>query len=184
VNGVIKRFWPLWLFLLLAALFAKALINIDRGVLDPHAIQSPLLNKAAPAFDLPALQNAAERVRSSDYRGRFVVFNVWGSWCVACREEHESLLKLQLERGVEIVGIDWKDDPNEAQRYLQKLGNPYRHVAVDRDGSIAINYGVYGAPESFLIAPNGVIVAKHTGPLTVEAFAQEFAPLMNAEQRL
>jgi len=175
---VLRQFWPFWVFLGLAAVFAKALIGIDRGAIDPHAIQSPLLGKRAPEFDLPSVLDPTQRVRLQDSAGRYRVINVWGSWCVACKAEHEALLKLHLQQSIQFIGIDWKDDPSTALEYVRKLGNPYDAIADDQAGQVAIDYGVYGAPESFLISPQGIVLAKHTGPLTEAAFAAEFAPLM------
>lgn len=176
----LKYLIPVLGFMVLAVLFAKALVGIDRGEFDPHAIQSPLLHKSAPEFSAPALDNPATQVQLSDYAGRFVLVNVWGSWCVACRQEHEALLAIRANHWIEIVGVDWKDAPAEANQYLEKLGNPYNAIATDPEGRIAINYGVYGAPESFLISPQGKILLKHTGPMTVEVFKQEIEPIIKA----
>jgi cytochrome c biogenesis protein CcmG, thiol:disulfide interchange protein DsbE len=174
----LKYLLPIIGFVALSAIFAKALIGIDSGRYDPRLIQSPLLNKPAPPFVTSALLEPTRSVALDAYKGKFVLVNVWGSWCVACRQEHESLLKIHASHSIDILGVDWKDEPLAAQQYLQRLGNPYADIASDPTGRIAIDFGVTGAPESFLVDPEGRIVAKHTGPLTAEAFRQEIAPLL------
>jgi cytochrome c biogenesis protein CcmG, thiol:disulfide interchange protein DsbE len=176
----LKYLLPIISVTALIAFFAKALIGIDSGGYDPRLIQSPLLNKPAPAFVASALLEPTRSVALDAYKGKFVLVNVWGSWCVACRQEHESLLKIHASHSIEILGVDWRDEPTAAQQYLQRLGNPYSDIASDPTGRIAIDFGVTGAPESFLIDPEGRIVAKHTGPLTPEAFQQEIAPWLHA----
>ncbi|MBV9345681.1 MAG: DsbE family thiol:disulfide interchange protein [Gammaproteobacteria bacterium] len=163
---------PLGLFLLLAVvLFVGIRHSPDKGI-----IVSPLLNKPAPEFALPALDAPERIVRPQDLRGRWYLLNVWGTWCVACREEHEMLLRVRAAGVVPLVGIDWKDDDQQAQAWLRQLGNPYEVVAVDHSGRTAIDWGVYAAPETFLVSPQGIVVYKCTGELTEEIWNKEILP--------
>jgi cytochrome c biogenesis protein CcmG/thiol:disulfide interchange protein DsbE len=169
---------PAVAFLALGALFAFALMRIQNGTLDVRAIQSPLIGKPAPTFSLPLVTDPAQSFDSKALAGRTYVVNVWGTWCPACREEHESLLSLARTTGVPFIGIDWKDDGAAARQYLMQLGNPYQTVVADADGRVAIDWGVYGAPETFLVSPAGTVLAKHAGALTEAVWAEKFAPLL------
>jgi cytochrome c biogenesis protein CcmG/thiol:disulfide interchange protein DsbE len=164
---------PLGVFALLVVVLA---VGIARSP-DKGTIISPLLGKSAPEFSLPSLTEPGKTVKSSDLRGRWYVFNVWGTWCFACRDEHNMLLKLR-QQGVPIIGMDWKDSEPDALAYLRQLGNPYEVIAVDKDGRAAINWGVYGAPESFLVNDKGVVVYKYVGAITPQAWEKEFLPRM------
>jgi len=144
-------------------------------------IPSALLGKAAPAFTLPNLTDPAQTVRSSDLKGHWYLFNVWGTWCFECRAEHETLLEVRRAGVVPLIGLDWKDDDGEARTWLQQLGNPYQAVAVDHLGRTAIDWGVYGAPETFLVSPQGVVVYKLVGPLTHEVWTREILPRVSRQ---
>jgi cytochrome c biogenesis protein CcmG, thiol:disulfide interchange protein DsbE len=170
---------PLVLFLgLVIAVFAV----MRRGT-DPHEIPSPLINKSAPAFQLPQLNDPSKTISANDMRGKVYVLNFWGSWCIACREEHPLLVQYSKQNIVPIVGVDYKyanDDSDEraaARQFLSELGNPYSQVIYDHDGSTSIDYGVYGAPESFLIDKDGVIRFKQIGPITEDAWNKKIVPL-------
>ena len=108
------------------------------------------------------------------------MLNVWGTWCVGCRAEHETLLAIAQQKVVPIVGLNWKDDNAAAQQWLRDLGNPYAVVAEDREGRTAIDWGVYGAPETFLIGPDGTVLYKHIAPMTMEDWNKEFLPRIQA----
>jgi cytochrome c biogenesis protein CcmG, thiol:disulfide interchange protein DsbE len=163
---------PLGLFALLAVVLAIGIRHSpEKGV-----IASPLLGKPAPAFVLPDLADPARQVRSDDLKGRWYLFNVWGTWCGGCREEHETLLQVHRAAVVPIIGLDWKDDDGQALNWLTQLGNPYQSVATDHSGREAIEWGVYGAPETFLVNPQGVVVYKHIGALTPDTWTQEILP--------
>jgi cytochrome c biogenesis protein CcmG, thiol:disulfide interchange protein DsbE len=167
---------PLGGFVLLVVLLAVGLKQApEKGV-----IKSPLVGKPAPAYVLPNLLEPAAQVRADDYKGRWHLVNVWGSWCYACREEHPVLLAIQRQNVVPIVGIDWNDEEGAGRDWLSKLGNPYVHVGADRDGRTAIAYGVTAAPESFLINPEGVIVKKVTGVITPKVWQEELLPVIRA----
>lgn len=137
-------------------------------------MQSALLGKPAPKFDLPTLADPSVRVSSEQLKGRPWVLNVWGTWCVACREEHPVLLEIARQGAVPLIGFDWKDEDEAAKQWLEQLGNPYSVVAVDRDGRGAIEFGVYGAPETFFIDEQGIVQYRHVGPMTMDVWQREF----------
>lgn len=137
-------------------------------------LQSALLGKPAPKFDLPTLADPAVRISSEQLKGRPWVLNVWGTWCVACREEHPVLLEIARQGAVPLIGFDWKDEDDAAKQWLEQLGNPYSVVAVDRDGRGAIEFGVYGAPETFFVDEQGIVQYRHVGPMTLDVWQREF----------
>ena len=147
---------------------------------DPRYVPSPLIGKAAPEFTLPSLQDPAYTVSSSELAGRPWLLNVWGTWCGGCRQEHDVLLEIARQNAVPMVGLNWKDDDAAAKRWLRDLGNPYAVVAVDQDGRTAVDWGVYGAPETFLIGPDGTVLYKHIAPMTLEIWRTEFLPRIEA----
>jgi cytochrome c biogenesis protein CcmG/thiol:disulfide interchange protein DsbE len=159
------------------ALVAFFWIGLHR---DPGHIPSPLIGKPAPAFSLASLGDPAWKVGTEDFRGRPWVLNVWATWCVGCREEHAALLAIARDSDVPIVGLNWRDDRALALGWLRQLGNPYDAVAFDPEGRTAIDWGVYGAPETFLVGPDGRITWKRVGPITVEIWEREFLPLIAA----
>lgn len=161
---------PLGLFALLVVVLALAVQRSpEKGV-----IASPLIGRPAPEFVLPNLLDAATPVDSRAFKGRWYALNVWGTWCPECRNEHDTLMAAKAEGALPLVGLDWKDEDAQALAWLAQLGNPYEVIAVDRDGRVAIDWGVYGAPETFLVNADGVIVHKHVGPLTPEIWQREF----------
>lgn len=162
---------PLVLFL---GLVAFLLVGLNRN---PNEIPSPLINKAAPSFLLPQLHEPNKTFSAESMRGKVWLLNFWGTWCVACRDEHPMLVEFAKSGEVPIYGIDYKDDQAAAKKWLTELGNPYTVTAFDVDGRISIDYGVYGAPESFLIDKNGVIRFKQIGPITPEVWNKEILPL-------
>ncbi len=139
-------------------------------------IVSPLLGKAAPAFTLPQLLEGGAPYDGKSLQGGWHLVNVWGTWCVECRAEHAMLLQIKGEGRVPIVGIDWKDEDASATDWLAQLGNPYETVVADHDGRVAIDWGVYGAPESFLVSPQGIVVEKQIGAITPEIWQGRFLP--------
>ncbi|MGE0581733.1 MAG: DsbE family thiol:disulfide interchange protein [Steroidobacteraceae bacterium] len=161
---------PLAAFVLLAIVLGLGVRHADKkGV-----VVSPLIGRAAPGFTLPDLLDPGAKFDSRSMAGRWYALNVWGTWCVECRAEHEVLVAARKAGGLPIVGLNWRDEDMEARRWLAQLGNPYEAVPVDTEGRVAIDYGVYGAPETFLIDPRGVIVHKQIGPLTMEAWQRDF----------
>ena len=161
---------PIVLFGVLVAVFS---VGLQR---DPSFVPSPLIGKAAPSFSLQALQAPDQVVSDADLRGRVSLLNVWATWCVGCRQEHETLNKIADLNDVPIFGLNWKDDAQQALTWLAELGNPYVATAVDADGKVAIDWGVYGAPETFLIDANGIIIYRHISPLTMDIWQTEFVP--------
>ena len=144
---------------------------------DPSYVPSPLIGKQAPEFTLPSLHDPAYPVASKELAGKAWVLNVWGTWCGGCRQEHDTLMAIARTGAVPLIGLNWKDDGAAAQQWLSALGNPYAVVASDPEGRVAIDWGVYGAPETFLIDREGIIRAKHVGPVSPEIIATKFAPL-------
>jgi cytochrome c biogenesis protein CcmG, thiol:disulfide interchange protein DsbE len=144
-----------------------------------EGVKSALVGKPAPEFTLPDLLQPGATINSATYKGRWVLLNVWGTWCVECRVEHSTLLDIQREGKVLLLGLNYKDEDDPARQWLVELGNPYTAVAVDKEGRAAIDYGVYGAPESFLINPAGVIVHKVVGVVTPEGWRNTMLPLID-----
>ncbi|GMW05864.1 MAG: hypothetical protein AMXMBFR8_06610 [Nevskiales bacterium] len=147
---------------------------------DPTYVPSPLIGKPAPDFSLPRLDDPGRTLTRSDLLGDVSLVNVWATWCVGCRQEHPFLLELSTQSGVRMFGLNWKDDPDLARQWLQQLGNPYTAVGKDQDGRVAIDWGVYGAPETFLLDASGTILYKHIAPLTAEVWQKEFLPRIRA----
>jgi cytochrome c biogenesis protein CcmG/thiol:disulfide interchange protein DsbE len=165
-----RYFVPLLLFAVLAVFFRAGLNR------NPQDIPSPLIGQPAPTFSLPDVKDAARQVSIADYHGRAFLLNVWASWCVSCRDEQEMLLAIAADKKIPIVGLNWKDQHALAQRWLKELGDPYEAVAFDPDGKAGMDWGVYGAPETFLIGADGRVLYKLTGPLTAELWREEFLP--------
>ena len=158
---------------LLVVLLVFLKIGLTR---DPREVPSPLVGKPAPAFDLGRV-GAPERFSQNDLKGRPVLVNFFASWCAGCRVEHPLLRKLAGE-GVEIVGMDYKDSDEAAQQWLQRHGNPYRHVIADVQGTAGLDWGVYGVPETYLVAADGTILYKQIGPMTEQAWTEKIRPLL------
>lgn len=163
---------PIALFLVLLGFLAVGLNK------DPHSIPSPLIDKPAPAFRVSQLDDAGKSFSPEAMRGKVWMLNVWASWCVSCREEHPVLVAFSRTNTVPLVGLDYKDQPADANRWLAQFGNPYSLVAVDADGRVGIDYGVYGVPETYVIDRNGVIRFKQIGPVTQEVLDQTILPLI------
>ena len=164
---------PLGIFLLLVFFLFQGLWR------DPREVPSVLVDKPVPAFTLPVLGDPSRKFSPADYRGKVWLLNVWGSWCISCQVEHPILLKLAKMNVVPIVGFDWKDKPDAAIKWLaQQGGDPYALSVIDLDGRVAIDYGVYGAPETFVIDKNGTIRMKHIGPLDDKSLNEKVLPLV------
>ena len=143
---------------------------------DKETLPSPLIGKPAPVFELPRVDDPSRMVSTKEFAGRPYVINVWGTWCPGCRQEHETLLQIARRNVAPIIGLDWKDDLQLAQQWLRDLGNPYVVTAFDAEGRVAIDWGVYGAPETFLVDAQGIVRHKHVGPLTLEDWERDFMP--------
>jgi cytochrome c biogenesis protein CcmG, thiol:disulfide interchange protein DsbE len=164
---------PLVIFVILVAFLAVGLRH------DPHEVPSPLINKAAPAFRLPQLHEPTKTFSPEEMKGKVWLLNVWASWCISCREEHPILLELARSGAVPLYGLNYKDKREDAIPWLSELGNPYLLSAADLEGRVGIDYGVYGAPETYLIDRDGVIRFKHIGPLTPDVLQGKILPLVN-----
>ncbi len=169
---------PLVAFGLLVLVFVRGL-DPDRNL---NELPSPFLGKEAPQFDLPRVKFPDERVSSDDYAGDVALVNFWATWCVGCRQEHAFLMELSRTSDVPIYGIDWRDRREDALEWLDVLGDPYVASGYDEDATTGIDWGVYGAPETFLISRDGRVIYKHLGPLTRQIWQDEFVPLIEAER--
>jgi cytochrome c biogenesis protein CcmG/thiol:disulfide interchange protein DsbE len=164
---------PLLLFLGLATVFFAQLISGR----DISAVPSALIGRPAPQTSLPPLEGTGlPGLESSDFAGKVTLVNVWASWCAPCRQEHPLLYELSRDKRFSIAGLNYKDRPENARRFLGELGNPYKAIGVDDAGRAAINWGVYGVPETFLVGKDGKIAYKHVGPLSAESIAGEVMP--------
>jgi cytochrome c biogenesis protein CcmG/thiol:disulfide interchange protein DsbE len=167
-----SRLVPLLVFLVLAGLLAFGLRNAERK----DELPSPLIGKPLPEFSLPLLGDPQQRVTPADLRGQPWLVNFWASWCVTCRVEHPVITSLAQSGAVQVVGFNFRDAPEDAQAWLAHFGDPYAFHVTDLDGRVSIDFGVYAAPESFLVDPQGTIVFKHLGALTEEVVRDEILP--------
>ncbi len=164
---------PLGLFLCLALIFLQ---RLEFGG-DPAAIPSALVGQAAPPFDLPPLDGAGlPGLARADLDGQVTVVNVFASWCGPCRLEHPQLVALAKDERIRLVGINYKDQPANAVSFLADVGNPFAAIGVDQRGRIAIDWGVYGVPETFVVDRDGIIRFKFIGPLTSDAVEHSLLP--------
>ncbi|MCV9906385.1 DsbE family thiol:disulfide interchange protein [Brucella sp. HL-2] len=171
---------PLLIFVGLAAIFAVQLLSGK----DNTTIPSALIGKQAPQTNLPAVEGLLRDgapvpgLNSEDFIGKLTLVNVWGSWCVPCRQEHPLLMEIAKDERIRVVGLNYKDQPENARRFLGDLGNPFAAVGADRAGRSAIEWGVYGVPETFLVGPDGKIIYKHVGPFTPESVKNDLMPVV------
>lgn len=168
---------PALVFLLVAGLFLVAVFGGD-----PSRVPSPLIGRGVPDFDLPAVEGLAVPGLSSDDfgQGQAVVVNVWASWCVPCRQEHAVLSALKTRTDAPLYGLNYKDTAESARSFLSELGNPFDRIGADHKGRVAIDWGVYGVPETYVIDGKGRIAYKHVGPLTMGMIDTEILPALKA----
>lgn len=164
---------PLIVFIILGVVFYRGLS------LNPQDLPSARVGQAMPEFSLPSLDNAERVVTNSDLTGNIKLINVWATWCPSCRYEHPYLLEMAKSDRFKLYGIDWKDDRAAAEQWLQQLGNPYQFSIFDELGSLAIDLGVYAAPETFVVDHHGIIRKRFAGPIDANVWQQEFEPLIN-----
>lgn len=170
-----RYFVPLVVVFALGALFAYALLYVH-----PETVPSPLIGKAAPAFDVSTLDGTPARYTQADLTGQPRIINFFASWCVACKVEHPFLMDLARADHVSIIGVDYKDTDSAVRRDLDDHGNPYSLILLDPDGTMGLNWGVYGAPETFVLDAQGIIRYKHVGPLTPADWRDHVAPILEA----
>jgi cytochrome c biogenesis protein CcmG, thiol:disulfide interchange protein DsbE len=164
---------PLVVFLLLSGIFLAQLFSGR----DTSVVPSALIGQPAPQTELPPLEGLdLPGLSPADFAGNVTLVNVWGSWCLPCRQEHPLLMELAQDERVRIVGLNYKDQPENARRFLGELGNPYDAIGVDRSGRAAIEWGVYGVPETFLVGPDGTIRYKHVGPFAPASIRNGLMP--------
>ena len=168
---------PLVIFIVLAVFLA---IGLTR---DPHELKSVLINKPAPAFRVPQLKASDKTISNEDMRGKVWLLNVWASWCVACREEHPYLIEYAKSGVVPIYGLNYKDRREDALATLDELGDPYTVSAVDLDGRVGIDFGVYGAPETYIIDQGGTIRFKYVGPMMPDVWKEKILPVVQELNR-
>lgn len=167
---ITKYFIPLLIFSLL-------IFFLWRGLsIKPNELPSALIGKSIPAFRLPSLLHPNQMIDTKDFQGKVIVLNVWASWCYACKFEHPQLEKLSKHPNVAVYGLNYKDKPEQAKHWLRRYGNPYQHIAVDENGSAAINLGVYGTPETFIIDKRGTIRLRHVGSIDDETLYTKILP--------
>ena len=165
-------------FILPLAIFLLIVFFLWRGLaLNPREVPSPLIGKPVPAFNVPVLGDPSQTLSASDLRGTVYLLNVWGSWCVSCRDEHPVLVEFAKRGTIPLYGLNWRDKREDAIAWLQRFGDPYVMSGVDREGKVAIDFGVYGAPETYLVDREGIIRFKQTGPLTWKVIEERIAPL-------
>ena len=163
--------------------FFLLLLFLWRGLsINPHQLPSALLDKPAPVFRLPQLQHPNHVMTETIFQGKVSLFNVWASWCVACHTEHPVLMDIALQSKLPIYGLNYKDSRVKATNLLKRFGNPYTLIAYDDSGSAAINWGVYGTPETFVIDKQGIIRYKQLGPISEEDWQKRIKPLVKQLQ--
>lgn len=170
-------------YLLPLAMFAVLGIFLGIGLtLDPRLVPSPLVGKPVPSFRLPPVQGRTLGLASEDLGGEVAVVNVFASWCLACRDEHPLWMELARQRRLPIHGLNYKDAPDDAARWLDQLGDPYTRTGADRDGRVGIDWGVYGVPETFVVDKHGVIRDKIIGAITRQSIDERLLPLVRRLQ--
>jgi cytochrome c biogenesis protein CcmG/thiol:disulfide interchange protein DsbE len=150
---------------------------------DPHALPSVLIGRPVPTFSLPPVQGRKLGLSSSDLRGEVSLVNVFASWCVACRAEHPLLMAMAQSGTVPIHGLNYKDAPADAARWLDRVGDPYTRTGADRDGRVGIDWGVYGVPETFVISADGRVMLRFAGPLTAQVRDDTILPMVERLRR-
>ncbi|MGQ2908406.1 MAG: DsbE family thiol:disulfide interchange protein [Aliihoeflea sp.] len=164
---------PLALFLGLAGVFLFQLLSGR----DASVVPSALIGATAPQTSLPPLEGSPlPGIESAAFDGKLTLVNVWASWCAPCRQEHPLLMDLAEDENLVIAGLNYKDRPQQARGFLAELGNPYDAIGVDGSGRTAIDWGVYGVPETFLVGPDGTILYKHVGPFTTQSMRDGLMP--------
>lgn len=173
--SMLRRFTPFIIFLIMASLLLYMMTLMNQGDYNPRDIPTEFIGKSAPEFALPDLINPDETVSSSALKGRTWLLNVWATWCRECWREHEYLVALAKQRNIFIVGLNWRDERTDAMQMIDRLGNPFSQIAFDPNSEAVIDWGVYGAPETFLIDKEGIVRVKHKGALNEAVWQDKFA---------
>jgi cytochrome c biogenesis protein CcmG/thiol:disulfide interchange protein DsbE len=161
------------------AAFAGIAVVLAVGLtLNPREIPSPLIGKPIPRFELPPVQGRTLGLASAHLKGEVSIVNVFASWCVSCKEEHPVFMQMKREGLLPIHGLNYKDRPEDAEKWLGEMGDPYTRTGADLDGRVAIDWGVYGVPETFLIDRQGRIAYKHIGPVTPKLLEETLRPMI------
>jgi cytochrome c biogenesis protein CcmG/thiol:disulfide interchange protein DsbE len=169
---MVKYLLPVILFFVLCGFLFIGLYK------DPSEVPSPLIGKTVPVFSLPTLQDSSIQFTQREFLGKVSILNVWATWCFACKQEHSALLELASKNVAPIYGLNYKDDAAKAKLYLRDFGNPFVANAFDESGRVAIDWGVYGAPETFIIDRKGIIRYKHIGPISLDDLETKLLPLI------
>jgi cytochrome c biogenesis protein CcmG/thiol:disulfide interchange protein DsbE len=171
-------------FILPLMAFLVMVVFLGIGLkLDPHEVPSPLINKPAPAFTLPQLHEPQKTFSPADMKGKVWLLNVWASWCVSCRQEHVYLTEFARDSSINLMGLNYKDEPAAAMQWLERLGNPYKISISDIDGMAGLDWGVYGVPETFIIDKKGIVRHKQTGPVDPTILQTIIMPLIEQLNR-
>lgn len=169
---------PAIVFVLLGTGLVYALVAIQSGKKDPSTVPSALIGKPAPEFVLEPPRGFARGLSTADFKGRVTVLNVLASWCPPCHAEHPLLMELAKETGIQLVALNYKDKDEQLAAWLKEAGDPFSRIGADRNGRVAIEWGVYGVPETYILDREGRIVHRHVGPLTKEVLRDEIRPLL------
>lgn len=180
-TGTLRRFMPFIVFVIFAGLLLYMLTLMNQGDYNPRDIPTEFIGKTAPEFALPDLINPDQIVSSSEMKGKTWLLNVWATWCRECWREHEYLVKLAEQRNINIIGLNWRDERAEAIKMIRQLGNPFSQIAFDPNSEAVIDWGVYGAPETFLIDKDGIVREKHKGALNEVVWQAKFAPYFTGD---
>ncbi len=172
MKNSLKLVIPLFIFLVLGSFFWKGLKS------NPHLIQSPLINQSTPNFAIQNLGNPSCEISQETFKGKVTLLNVFATWCLACLDEQSVLMDISSTSQVNLIGLDYKDHRKKALNWLEEYGNPYQEILFDKNGTLAIEFGVYGTPESFIIDKKGVIRYKHVGPISQDLWKIELLPLI------
>ncbi|MGY8815675.1 MAG: DsbE family thiol:disulfide interchange protein [Gammaproteobacteria bacterium] len=170
--AMLKYLIPLIVFSCLVILFVFGLQN------DPSIVPSPFIDKPLPQISLPTLSDPSISIDTNDLKGEVTLINIWATWCIPCRQEHALLVDLAKNNDVKVVGLNYKDNRDDAMKWLVSLGDPYNIVLFDEDGKAGIDLGLYGVPETFIIDKNAIVKHKHIGPLTEENISETIIPMI------
>lgn len=168
----LKYFLPIALFLAIAVAFGVGL------TMDPKTLPSALIGKTVPEFDLPPVKGRTLGLSDKHLRGEVTLVNFFASWCLACRKEHPFLMELSRNDAFKVHGVNYKDKPSAAEAWLNETGDPFTRTGVDNSGRVAIDWGVYGIPETFVVGPDGRIAYKHIGGINPKVFVEKILPVI------